>query len=541
MEQNLLKRVFTLDSQRDVYGNQGHFIQFCVDTKGDAIYALIDHYLKVFSISEFPFVNKERIDAVYIKKIDFEAGSGLLAIGGKDWSGSPPLKIFDTRKRKFKWIVSNFSENFLKKSRAVGRKIDTRYECQVISLPIQTVSNLKISPNKDYVLASCCEWTENSRSNSLKKFSLDGDFLAESDVLNTRVFSIHPEGRIIAAASGKTIFLIDSLSLEVVRSKKITSAEIGTMVFGSESQQLLLTSQEGEIVCVNLDLDVLWSMRIDAIPRCATYEVSANCFYIGTNLADILMFDTDGTLVNINRVTESIRDIGFINGGRYIIVGCKNQDFHIFVNESQEATIAGKEWESRLIKYNTSFYTSTHKLQNIRVFNPSTSIRSEYKREIKIHRRHNANLLKIIKDIIRQPIHVQNNVNAIAKAENSSMSETYNTDNHSANIGNFANKMQDNASMQANMYNTERKQNLAEAAAEIQQLLKQLEATNPTTTEIEKLTVVAKASEEIKKDPTLKARVINALKAGGTEAFKEAVDHPLVNILVATIEGWQEA
>lgn len=72
-------------------------------------------------------------------------------------------------------------------------------------------------------------------------------------------------------------------------------------------------------------------------------------------------------------------------------------------------------------------------------------------------------------------------------------------------------------------------------------MLKQLEATNPTTTEIEKLTVVAKASEEIKKDPTLKARVINALKAGGTEAFKEAVDHPLVNILVATIEGWQEA
>ena len=42
-------------------------------------------------------------------------------------------------------------------------------------------------------------------------------------------------------------------------------------------------------------------------------------------------------------------------------------------------------------------------------------------------------------------------------------------------------------------------------------------------------------------EPTLKAKVINALKAGGTEAFKEAIDHPLVNILVATIEGWQDA
>lgn len=83
--------------------------------------------------------------------------------------------------------------------------------------------------------------------------------------------------------------------------------------------------------------------------------------------------------------------------------------------------------------------------------------------------------------------------------------------------------------------------NLAEAAAEIQQLLKQLEKTNPTTTAIDKLTVVTKATEAIDKNPTLKARVINALKAGGTEAFQEAVDHPLVNILVAAIEGWRES
>ena len=84
-------------------------------------------------------------------------------------------------------------------------------------------------------------------------------------------------------------------------------------------------------------------------------------------------------------------------------------------------------------------------------------------------------------------------------------------------------------------------QNLAEAAAEIQQLLEQLEETNPTTTEAEKLTVVVKAAEEIKKNPTLKARVIGALESGGTEAFKEAVDNPLVNILVAIIEGWTQA
>jgi uncharacterized protein YjbI with pentapeptide repeats len=90
-------------------------------------------------------------------------------------------------------------------------------------------------------------------------------------------------------------------------------------------------------------------------------------------------------------------------------------------------------------------------------------------------------------------------------------------------------------------YNQEQKQNLAQAAAEIQQLLQQLEQTNPTTTTSEKMTVVAKAIDEIEKNPTLKARVIGALKSGGKEALKEAVDHPLVNILMASIEGWQEA
>ncbi|WP_373528992.1 pentapeptide repeat-containing protein [Nostoc sp.] len=90
-------------------------------------------------------------------------------------------------------------------------------------------------------------------------------------------------------------------------------------------------------------------------------------------------------------------------------------------------------------------------------------------------------------------------------------------------------------------YNPEQKQNLAQAAAEIQQLLNQLSQTYPTTTTSQKMSVVAKAVDEIESNPTLKARVIGALKAGGTEAFKELIDHPLVNILLASIDGWQEA
>jgi len=90
-------------------------------------------------------------------------------------------------------------------------------------------------------------------------------------------------------------------------------------------------------------------------------------------------------------------------------------------------------------------------------------------------------------------------------------------------------------------YSTEQRQNLAEAAAEIQQLLDQLSQTYPTTTTSEQMIAVAKAIDEIENNPTLKARVIGALKSGGKEAFKELIDNPLVNILLASIEGWQEA
>ncbi|NEO40140.1 MAG: hypothetical protein F6J90_28885 [Moorea sp. SIOASIH] len=86
----------------------------------------------------------------------------------------------------------------------------------------------------------------------------------------------------------------------------------------------------------------------------------------------------------------------------------------------------------------------------------------------------------------------------------------------------------------------EHKQTLVEAAAEIQQLLNQVSQTNPTTTNKEKMIVVAEVLDQIENNPTLKVKVINSLKAGGVDAFKESIDHPVVNILMAVIEGWEE-
>ncbi|NEQ74178.1 MAG: hypothetical protein F6K23_14725 [Okeania sp. SIO2C9] len=95
-------------------------------------------------------------------------------------------------------------------------------------------------------------------------------------------------------------------------------------------------------------------------------------------------------------------------------------------------------------------------------------------------------------------------------------------------------------------YNTSyEKQNLAEAAAEIQELLEQLSQTYPTTTEKEQIELAVEAADEIQKNPTLKSRLIIALTAGGMEALKESIKHPLssitVNVLAAYLQEWQKS
>jgi uncharacterized protein YjbI with pentapeptide repeats len=85
-------------------------------------------------------------------------------------------------------------------------------------------------------------------------------------------------------------------------------------------------------------------------------------------------------------------------------------------------------------------------------------------------------------------------------------------------------------------YTPEQKQNLAQAAAEIQQLLNQLAQSKPTTEE-----VTQAVHQEIKRNSTFKAKLLAALKAGGLQALKAIFDHPLFNIPAETIKGWLEA
>jgi hypothetical protein len=85
----------------------------------------------------------------------------------------------------------------------------------------------------------------------------------------------------------------------------------------------------------------------------------------------------------------------------------------------------------------------------------------------------------------------------------------------------------------------EQQQKLVETANEIKKLLQRLERDNSNQTNSQKMIIVAQAVEEIETNPIFKARVIGALKAGGVEAFKELINHPLVNIFMVAIDGWQ--
>lgn len=92
----------------------------------------------------------------------------------------------------------------------------------------------------------------------------------------------------------------------------------------------------------------------------------------------------------------------------------------------------------------------------------------------------------------------------------------------------------------AGVINEAEKRNLAEVAKEIQQLLDQLSETYPTTTTSEKYEIVSKAISTIESNSSLKTKVIHVLKAVGSESLKQAVNHPLINIVMAGIEALDE-
>ncbi len=156
-----------------------------------------------------------------------------------------------------------------------------------------------------------------------------------------------------------------------------------------------------------------------------------------------------------------------------------------------------------------------------------SKVKQSYETELKVLEtekrsllRENANLNNIVYTLANRPI--------------------MNVDQSGSNIGighMSGGEIKGNAKVagKMNVYASEQKQTLAEAADEIQKLLQQLEQTNPTATEAEKIAYVNDETS-----PGFKRRAASALKAGGETAIEEFLDNPYVNVGKAVVKGWMK-
>ena len=156
---------------------------------------------------------------------------------------------------------------------------------------------------------------------------------------------------------------------------------------------------------------------------------------------------------------------------------------------------------------------------------------------IELYKQQNAEMIGVMKLMATQKIVNVNNV------ENTSMSNSpeFNNNFQGANIGNFANQVNDNARQQTNQYNYDSDTKIvADVAKELQLLLEQLSQTNPTDNTRTKLAVADLAIEHIDNSPALNKRVLSAIKAGSTSALSQFLNHPVSSFFISALEDWQK-
>ncbi|MEM6452631.1 MAG: COR domain-containing protein [Cyanobacteria bacterium P01_D01_bin.105] len=84
-------------------------------------------------------------------------------------------------------------------------------------------------------------------------------------------------------------------------------------------------------------------------------------------------------------------------------------------------------------------------------------------------------------------------------------------------------------------------QDLAQATRDIKALFTELDQTYDKTTPVGQTMITAKTVEAIEGNPTVKKRLINAVKEGGAAALEEAIEHPAIKPVVAAIKGYIDA
>lgn len=94
--------------------------------------------------------------------------------------------------------------------------------------------------------------------------------------------------------------------------------------------------------------------------------------------------------------------------------------------------------------------------------------------------------------------------------------------------------------IQGNYYAASKQENLAEAAAEIQKLLEQLDKSYPIDTTLGKMQVATETIKAIENNPMRIQRVTSALKAGGVQALAQLLNHPAASFVISALEDWQK-
>src|SRR5919202_1679812 len=154
--------------------------------------------------------------------------------------------------------------------------------------------------------------------------------------------------------------------------------------------------------------------------------------------------------------------------------------------------------------------------------------------QIAAYRQQSADLTEIIKVMAGRTA----NLESEPIIEPKSLSEVSNDDQPNVQNGSLNNTEGADSRQQyfQKNYAPEIKQSLTYTATKILKLLQQLDQTYPINTPLEKQMVVTEVLKRIESNPTLKERVVGALKGVSTEALKDLIDHPLVNLLLAALE-----
>lgn len=160
---------------------------------------------------------------------------------------------------------------------------------------------------------------------------------------------------------------------------------------------------------------------------------------------------------------------------------------------------------------------------------------ASYREQTTLIRQENTQLIRIIKTMAeKETAKKEYTFNApVGSVENQGHIASSGNQN---NIGNAVGEAQAEMKSIQHIHNyaPEQKQTLAEAAAEIQQLLKQLEETNPTATEAQQIEYINDETS-----PSLKRRFVGALQATGEAGIDEFIlENKYLKVAKAAVKGW---